>query len=146
MNLTPHNRNYYPTNNKQIIVNNYYGNASFKTPANRVNYIYKNNNNSSNTGVSSNISNENSCVELCLINNLSTNGTVCTILSYLKEFSLGNFTNVRNVFSEFSKFATDLYNLQSTDVSCNGHNVRLTDASYNDYHFVLNSIIVSFES
>jgi len=125
MNLTPHNRNYYPSNNKQIIVNNYYSNTKFKVPANATNYLHKNQSCTSDA----------SYEQLDFIGKLFTeNDTVKDILNYLKEFSAGNFTNVRKVFSEFSKFATDLYQLQ------------LTDVSYNEYNFVLNSIIISFES
>lgn len=127
-------RNYYPTNDKQIIVNNYYNNTKFKVPGNAVNYIYKCRTQS---GLDSELDSEldyNPSSELLSIRDLTRNVTVLKILEYLKEFSAGNFTNVRNVFSEFSTFSTHLYNLQ------------MIDASYNEYNFVLNSIIISFES
>ena len=55
-------------------------------------------------------------------------------MDYLKEFSKGNFANVRDVFSQFAILSAELYDLK------NRH------TNFADYEFIRNSIVTSFES
>jgi len=125
--FTGNRKQFYPNYDTNVIVNHYYTSNTVPTIGSTVNTVTK-----FIPVVTREQSTQNE--EQIAIHKLVINPTVNKILVYLKEFSAGNFTNVREVFSQFAILSAELYNLKNAN------------ATFTDYEFIRNSIVTSFES
>jgi hypothetical protein len=125
--FTGNKKQFYPNYATNVIVNHYYTSNTVPTIGSTVNTVTK---------FVPVVTREQSAQneEQLAIHKLVINPTVNKILVYLKEFTVGNFTNVREVFSQFAILSAELYNLKNDN------------ATFTDYEFIRNSIVTSFES
>lgn len=125
--FTGNKKQFYPNYATNVIVNHYYTSNTVPTIGSTVNTVTKF------IPVVSTVQTAQN-EEQIAIHKLVINPTVNQILVYLKEFTVGNFTNVRDVFSQFSILSAELYNLKNAN------------STFTDYEFIRNSIVTSFES
>jgi len=133
--FTGNTKQMYPTYATNVTVNHYYTSNTVPTIGSTVNTVTK-----FVPVVTREQSTQNE--EQTAIHNLINNNTVNNIFRYLKEFSEGKFTNVRNVFSQFAIFSRELYDLSFTDLSSN---IKI-NPKFTDYQLIRSNIVTSFES